>query len=303
MASRKTPSKTKKTVTKKQHTPDYYPVQRSMPIGVNGGTITGTMQSDAGRLLSQVNRRLYRYGNLYQIKLDLDIPGTLLATAVDIEVYTLRNTWDVQRAFALAKKTYDEAYADERNVTSQRSRWEDFRVATGAIGANLLQPMQYDNATLASSIETAGEFVNSQVDKAGTDTFFTWGVAAANSLDIIDEWARSDRVTSEPAQITTTAPYDGVNSDDLSDLEMENLGNNGNNPPYAQTSPSDCLVKVATLRYEPGPDGLQRLSTGYLDAPCGVFVLKTSGNIPNGYVHLSAKSGEYKGVAAHSMCN
>ena len=78
-----------------------------MPLGVNGGTITGTMQSDAGRVLSQVNRRLYRFGNLYQIKLDLDIPGTTLATAVDIEVYALRNTWDVQRAFALAKKTYD----------------------------------------------------------------------------------------------------------------------------------------------------------------------------------------------------
>ena len=302
MASQKNTSKTKKTATKKQHTPDYYPVQRSMPLGVNGGTITGTMQSDAGRVLSQVNRRLYRFGNLYQIKLDLDIPGTSLGTAVDIEVYALRNTWDVQRAFALAKKTYDEAYADERNVSSQKARWSDFRVSSGVSGATVLNPMMYDNASLAAGVETAGEFTVSQVDKGGTDTFFTFGSAAANSLDIFDEWVRADRVSTTPATITTTTPYDGVNSDDMSNIEMENLGQNGNQPPYSQSSPSDMLVKVATLRYEPGPDGLQRLSTGYFDAPCGLFVLKTAGNIPNGYVHFTAKAGEYKGIAAHSMC-
>ena len=293
----------KKARTKKQHTPDYYPVQRSMPIGVDGGSITGTMQSDAGRCLSQYNRRLYRYGMNYQIKLDLDVPGVLLAVPVDIEVYALRNTWDTQRAFALAKKTYDEAYADERNISSQRSRWEDFRVTSGVSGANTLQPVQYDNASLALGVVTDGEFANSQVDKAGTDTFFTWGVAAANSLDIMDEWNRADRVTAEPAQITTTAPYDGVNSDDLSDIEMENLGSNGNLPPYSQNSPTDMLVKVATIRFDPAVGSLQRLSTGYFDAPCGLFVLKTAQNIPNGNVILTVKSGQYKGVAAHAMCN
>lgn len=293
---------TKKTRTKKQHTPDYYPVQRAFPLGVSGGSITGTMQSDAGRVLSQANRRLYRFGNLYHIKLDLDIPGTTLATPVDIEVYALRNTWDVQRAFALAKKTYDEAYENERSVTSQRARWEDFRVSSGVSGASVLNPMMYDNASLTAGVETAGEFIVSQVDKSGVDTFFTFGNAAANSLDIFDEWVRADRVSTEPATISTTVPYDGVNSDDMSDLEIENLGQNGNQPPYSQSSPADMLVKVATLRYEPGPDGLQRLSTGYFDAPCGLFVLKTTANVPNGLVHFTAKSGEYKGVAAHSMC-
>lgn len=293
---------TKKTRTKKQHTPDYYPVQRSVPIGVNGGTLTGTCQSDAGRILGQINRRLYRYGNLYQIKIDLDVPGTTLATQNDVEVYALRNNWDVQRAFALAKKTYDEATADERSISTS-ARWEDFRVDTGVTGASLMQPLVYDNATLAATVATAGEILNSQVDKGGVDTFFTWGAAAANSLDIMDEWQRSNRIATSPTPITTTVPYDGVNSDELSNLEMENLQDNGNEPPYSAASHTDMLVKVATLRYEPAPDGLQRLSTGFFDAPCGVFVLKFSGNIPNGTVIFTAKSGDYKGVAAHAMCN
>ena len=308
MASRKTTSKTKKTVTKKQHTPDYYPVQRMIPLGTTDaaqGSLAGTVTGDCGKLLSKTNRRLYRYGMNYSMKIDLDITQAA-AQPFDVEVYALRNTWDVQRSYALAKKVYDEAYADElkSSGSGNLARWRDFRVNDGVIGAIDLNPCIYDNASLARIVNNDGEFTVSAVDDAGTEKQFTWGNASATSLDIVNEWVQSGRTGADPNVISTSAPYEGVNSDQLSDIEMGNLGGDGNLPPYAQSSDSDMLVKVATLRYEPAPTGLQRLSTGYFDAPCGLFVLKTTTGVANanGSYVLTVQSGDYKGTKASAMC-
>ena len=312
MANKKTSPKPKRS--KKQHTPDYYPVQRQVPLSgttaANGQLIAGTMSGDAGRILSQVNRRLYRYGNLYQIKLDLDIPMGV-DVAVDVEVFALRNNWDVQRAFALAKKVYDEAYADELKATGSANiaRWRDFRVENGVSGAVDLFPVRAANTDLAEAADDDGEFELSRVDDAGTEKFFTWGNASSSSIDILNEWIQSGRTGTDPNEVSTTAPYAGVNADGMSDIEQGNLGNDGNKPPYSQDAASNELYQVATLRYEPanaggGGAGLQRLSTGYFDAPCGLFVIKvTSGiNLGKGMLHMTAKSGDYKGVHAKSMC-
>lgn len=302
--------KTTKTRSKKQHTPDFYPVQRTIPlsgtVAANGGIIAGTMTADAGRLLSNVNRRLYRYGNLYQIKLDLDNIGQAVGTAFDVEVFALRNNWDVQRAYALAKKVYDEAYADELKHTggANLARWRDFRVNDGVTGAVDLYPVKRDSAALTVDIDDDGEFTLSAVDDAGTEKSFTWGNASATSIDITNEWTEAGRTAADPNTISTSAPYAGVNSDAMSDIEMGNLGNDGNNPPYNAQAATDQLYRVATMRYEPGPTGLQRLSTGYFDAPCGLFVIKvTSGvNLGAGTMSITCKSGDYKGVHAKGMC-
>ena len=294
----------KKKTTKKQHTPDYYPVQRRIPLGVDGGTLAGTTQGDCGKLLSIANRRLYRYGKKYRMKIDLE-PSVATAQAFDVEVFALRNTWDVQRAYALAKKVYDEAYADELKGTGKANlaRWRDFRVNDGLSSANDLFPVTNDNASLAETVQTSGEFATSTVDDQGTEKFFTWGNAASNSIDIINEWIQAGRTGADPNVISTNAPYAGVNSDQMSDIEQGNLGQDGNNPPYAQSAVSDQLVRVGTLRYEPAPDGMQRLSTGYFDAPCGLFVLKTTAgvNTANGNYVVTIQAGDYKGVMAHDM--
>lgn len=307
MASRKS---TKKTTSKKQHTPDYYPVQRTIPlsgtVAANGGIIANTMVADAGALLSNVNRRIYRYGNLYQIKLDLDNIGQAVAVPFDVEVFALRNTWDTQRAYALAKKVYDEAYGEELKLGSgQPARWRDFRVANGVSGADVLYPVKNDNSNLTVDIDSNGEFIVSTVDVSGTEKFFTWGNAGATSIDIVNEWIQAGRTGQSPQAISTSAPYEGVNSDELSDIEMASLGQDGNQPPYDDQASGDLLYRVATMRYEPGPTGLQRLSTGYFDAPCGLFVIKvTAGvNLGSGTVSCTVKAGDYKGVHAKGMCN
>lgn len=299
MVAKKTPVRK----TKKQHTPDYYPVVRETYLGDDvNGAFTGTHAGDAGQILSIVNRRLYRYGKLYQLKVDLDIPSTFAGEAV-VEVYALRNNWDTQRAFALAKSVFDEAYEDELKMgTGNLARWRDFRIASGVTGAGVIDPVKYDNATLAIAVENEGEHALSSVDKAGTETFFTWGNGSATALSVPGEWSNAGRTASDPNIISTTAPYDGVNSDQLSDIEQEHLGDLGNVPPYSPSSASDLMTKVATLYFRAGAIQMSKLSTGYFNAPCGLFVVKVNTTLPNGYLKLSAKSGDYKGVHALSMC-
>jgi len=301
MATKRSVKKTtKKTIPKKQHTPNYYPVQRMIGLGRDGGTLNGSLAGDTGKLLSIENRRLYRQGKLYQIKLDLDVDVTV-GVDTEVEVYALSSNWDVQRAYALAKSVYDRAHEDELSQTSvTRARWSDFRVENG-ITTNELDPVRYDNA-LGFVVKNAGEHELSSVDKAGVDTTFSWGGAAANRLDILDEWIRSGRAATTPTNISTTVPYDGVNNDELSNSEMQNLQQDGNNPPYGIDSDNDPYIKVATLYYRPGATGMQRLSTGFFDAPCGIFVTKTNNALANGSLKLTVKAGDYKGVHALSMC-
>ena len=299
----------KKSPAKKQHTPDYYPVQRTIPLSgtlaANGQIISGTMVADAGKMLSITNRRLYRYGMRYRIKLDLEI-SEAVTSGFDVEVFALQDNWDTQRAFALAKATYDEAYADELKHTKKGNlaRWRDFRCDDGVTGAIDLFPVIIDNTSLSETTNSLGQFVESGVDVGGTEKRFTWGLATGSTLDIKNEWIVSGRTGQDPALISNAAPYDGVNSDSMSNIEMENLGGDGNFPPYGQTSSSDMLRRVGIMRYEPGPTGLQRISTGYFDAPCGLFVIKvTPGiNLSAGSVVLTAQSGDYKGIAADKMC-
>jgi hypothetical protein len=241
----------------------------------------------------------------YQIKIDLEASSGALGVPFTVEVYSLMNNWDVQRSFALAKKTWQEAHADEMQSKATSARWMDFRVRDGVNGAAILQPVRYNQDTLAAIVTDDGEHAESSVDVAGTEKFFTWATPSGTELSVLDEWQHYGRAESDPASSATNAPYDGVNSDDFSNIEQTNIGDDGNNPPYSSFSAGDYLVKVATLRYQPGADGLQRLSTGYFDAPCGLFVLKHNlpgANLSNGTISMVAKSGDYKGVDAKSMC-
>lgn len=302
MATRKAPAKgNKRSVTKKQHSADYYPIQRNIALGVDGGTFNGTTATDAGKLLSIVNRRLYRYGKMYSLKIDLDVDVTVGADT-SVEVYALANIWDVQRAYALAKKTYDEAMQDERaQMSSNQSRWEDFRISSGVNGANPLDPVTFDRDTLALTVRNEGEHEFSIVDEAGTSHSFTWGAAVGDQLGVITEWDKAGNVSADPQSAVTTAPYANVNNDQLSTIEAEALGSHGNLPPYAQSTSGDIYVRVATLYYRPGATGMSRLSTGFFDAPCGVFVLKTNNTLANGSVRMTVKAGDYKGVHALDM--
>ena len=298
MVAKKTPVRK----TKKQHTPDYYPVQRKITLGVDGGNLGGNNVADIGKLLSIQNRRLYRQGKLYTAKVDLEIDGTV---GVDhyVDVYVLVNNWDTQRAFALAKATYDEAYADELKAQAgQASRWRDFRTDHGLTGFGDIDPVTYDRGNLATSVENHGEHLLSFVDDAGTSKGFTWGQATGSLLSIIAEWDNAGTTSSTPSAASSAAPYGGVNNDALSDIEMQHLGSAGNSPPYNTGNTQGIWVKVCTLYKQIGAIGLQKLSTGYFEAPCGLIALVANSGLGNDSLSLTVKSGDYKGVHGLSMC-
>jgi len=303
MATKKAPAKGKKrSVTKKQHSADYYPIQRNIALGRDGGTFNGTTVCDTGKILSIVNRRLYRYGKLYRVKIDLDVDITVGADT-EVEVYAYANIWDVQRAYALAKKTYDEAYADERALGSGNiARWNDFRIGHGINSAGELDPITFDRDTLAAVVKNVGEHQVSTVDVGGTRKDFVWGAAGSNQLSVLAEWDAVGNVSETPQNPTTTVPYAGVNNDQLSTIEMADLGDHGDLPPYGQSTYGQILVRIGTLYYRPGATGMSRTSTGFFDAPCGTVVLKTNNALSNGSLRLTVQSGDYKGVHALAMC-
>jgi hypothetical protein len=59
-------------------------------------------------------------------------------------------------------------------------------------------------------------------------------------------------------------------------------------------------VKVATLGQSAG--GAQKLSTGYVNAPCGLVVLVGPSNDWNSdVIHFEVQKGNYKGVGGMSL--
>lgn len=278
---------------------DYYPVQRSMDLR-STSTEVDYYILDVGRNLSVQNKRLYRQGKTYVCKLDLEA-----GHPVQYDIYALVDTWYVQKAWQLAKATYDKATADERAVMSgqQLARWEDFRIQHGLSGhaGGELVPAPYSNG-LASTADTAGEFFNSRITLAdGTTTrFFTWGATSGSNLGVLEEYDKSGDTNASPSTSSSNKAYAGT-EDGVYEAQMDNLANDGNLPPYdAASMNSRVWVRIARLDAAAAHG---KLSTGYFNAPCGLIAVQpsvSSTEIVN-ELSLTVQAGDYKGVKAHNM--
>lgn len=280
---------------------DYYPVQRT--FGLTSSDAAGNVHLlDVGRALSVTNHRLYRQGKTYKVKLDL-INAT--ANTGRYQVWALVDTWYIQKAWQLAKATYDQTMVDERAnmAKGQAARWEDFRVESG-ITAATVWPGFYDSALTGASALTAGEFDLSRITlpDGTTQRTFTWGATAGTELGILEEYDKSGNT--DTASFTSSAPYAGVISES-SEAAADDLKTRGDAPPYdATTFGNKIWVRVATLdNTQPAQAGTTRLSTGYFNAPCGLVVVASP--TPNvgltANVTCTVQAGDYKGVAAMNM--
>lgn len=178
------------------------------------------------------------------------------------------------------------------------ARWQDFRCENGT-GYNEMFPAVYDH-TQAEALLQLGEFNNTEVeDISGNTMQFTWGNGVAGSrYGIRGEYENKTNTDTTPTTNAEDVPYDTL-QENVSNVEIEQLRNRGNAPPYAGDSFGDAWVKVATLSNQPGQ---QRLTTGFFTAPCG-FVVVTGLN-PAGAgtpLTLEVKKGDYKGIMAPSM--
>lgn len=282
---------------------DYLPVQRKMQLAFSGTPSTNNATFDAGRVLSQQNHRLYRYGKMYSQKIDVDPSGLNPGSTVD--VWALSNTWMVQKAFEEAAVVFKRAYTDEReNLTKgARARWFDFRIKNG-ITADTLHPVTDANPTTAPfSVITAGEFIDSKVeDAAGVTRTFTWaGATSASEYSVMAEYNLAGNTSPAPQNPTGAGPYDDLEAD-ASAVEMQALQADGNVPPYDANNLPSVWVKIATLTV--GAAGNQKISTGFFDAPCGLVYLKSTGQTMDtlgNNISVTFQSGDYKGVKAHNM--
>jgi len=296
-AMKKDPSFTKKKPL------TYLPVQRKLHLGVDTGSPSTTAQFDSGRLLSQTNHRLYRYGKRYTQKVDVD--PSYLNPGTTVDVWALMDTWYVQKAFEEAKIVFHRAYTDERENLSADTvaRWFDFRITSGITTVDMFPLVDGNPTTPTSSLIVDGEFDDSIVeDSAGVTRTFSWaGATTATSYSVINEYDLAGSTNFSPTFPTGAGPYDDLEAD-ASAVEMEALQQRGNKPPYAAGSFPSLWMKVATLTV--GAAGNQKISTGYFDAPCGLVYLSATGQTMasmNNGISVTVQSGDYKGVKAHNM--
>lgn len=236
------------------------------------------------------------------MKVDIDVQSALANSGVD--VYVLRDTWDLHGAYKLAMKTYYNAMKEEMTQSS-KGRWMDFNVQSG-VAADLLGPSvaeeDFDTAGSFSVLDAQGTQYASVVDAAGTAHSFTLEVSAsANEYSIIDEWANFGRISNDPASQSTTLAYAGV-SENVDEANYDLLRDVGENPPYSAAADDEIWHKVCTLKA--GTDGNQKLSSGFFDAPLGIVILRSAtGFLPGVAVAdlgctVSFQKGNYKGVKA-----
>lgn len=275
----------------------HYPVVRSAPI--SSGAAANTLV-DGARFLSVLNRRLYRYGRNYSMKVDVrpDYAGPA------IEVFALRDDWAVQKAFQMAYQQYLDNTIDERERMSSDmiARWEDFRVQDGlTLPVNAARPVLHQ-VSGGASILNAGEFEFSNVvDSGNTKRTFTWGTPGLTQYGILQEYDKAGNAQLNPSSTPSDLPYADIETD-VNEDTGDDLKTDGNAPPYDQTgvNAASPWVRIAVLGS--GAAGQQKLSSGFFTAPCGLILLKGFTETSEAYsVEIEAKSGDYKGVHAPSM--
>lgn len=278
--------------TSKKH----YPVVRSAELsGAAENTALRILQVD--QELSKLNRRIYRMGRYYECKIDMRPTGDGL-----YEVYALRDDWAVQKGFQMAYAQYVKNLKDEKASLpkSQLARWRDFRVETGCTGAALNAKLHQSDST--GVILTAGEFELANVtDAAGANRTFTWSNSPSSTqYSILLEHDKSGDAQVTPDNLSAVGPYEDIDSD--TDAGSYNhLEQDGNDPPYEKDGNNRSIpfVRIATIG---AAAGVQKLSTGFFTAPCGIVLIvgpNTSWN--SDLMSMTVKSGDYKGVHAPSM--
>jgi hypothetical protein len=274
-----------------------YPVQRHIEItglGANKAIL------DGARFLSESNHRLYRQSRVYRCKINQIDPAQ---DGRQLEVYVLRDTWWLQKAYQMAKAKFDENTKEERSGMSpvNMARWQDFRInLTPAAGVtyDTLLPTVRNNGTTNSSTLSNGEFVDSLVTKENsTDMSFGLFEITNARWSIIGEYDKTADVDDDPANLVSgsnISAYDGLDDDNDSGLR-NHLQTAGNSPPYDPDSlgADTMLRRVAILG---GNGANQKLSTGFFDAPLGFVLLVSQG--ANGSYEIEFASGDYKGVHA-----
>lgn len=263
-------------------------------------TPTSTLKlGQADRVLSGLNHRLYRQHGTYRLKIDL----LSSSSASSIKVWALANTWYNKRAIQMAKQIHDFATDEERAMGIQ-SRWYDFRIDHNTQGGIDELVTDLRNAPAGPSTPSAhpGEYSVSVIqDAAGAmKEFRLLGPTSATGWNIFTEYDNLGNTMRDPdAALPSGAGYDGADAT-IAGGNIEAMANRGDLPPYNHTNfATEQFVEVANLYRHAGGGsftGNQRLSTGFFDAPLGLFWVQYGSADQDVRLQLECKAGNYKGV-------
>lgn len=285
----------------KKSTKKHYPVVKSSSLANSSGAPQANRVVLVDRMLSKLNRRLYRQGRFYKVKVDIDT-----TQGQTIEVFALRDDWAVHKAYQMAFKAYRSNSSEEREALApgQVARWEDFRVDDGLAG-DIVDPNLHDVAGTPVAM-TTGEFELATVTNgAGTRHTFTWGTPGGTEFGLLQEYDKYANAPTSPTDVVGSSgdrmPYGDLDTSVDDNMALD-LQQHGDNPPYdrAGLTAGNPLVKIAELNS--ASSGVQKLSTGYFTAPCGIIFITNVGAASNDpKISFEVASGDYKGVHAPSM--
>lgn len=257
----------------------------------------------AEKLLGFANRRLYRQSRVYSLKIDIDIDSDCANQGVD--VYVLRDNWDLHGAYKYAMKHYYNAMKEEiQNAKGADTRWHDFRVMPNfqadELTVEVNNPDSSNPVFSTNKLSTGDVDFSTVVDSTGTTKAFGLDASTTSTVySIIAEWKSKDRVHADPASSATNMAY-GALVEDLDEANYDILKGNGAGPPYDDEANGNLWHKVATLK-QTTPTGVSKLTSGFIDAPLGLVVLVSNAFTTTGAARGASivfQSGSYKGVKA-----
>lgn len=255
---------------------------------------------DVSAMLGRANQRLYRQGMLYTMSVSYQ-GNWPIGTPAQIEVSHLPNNWAVRKAHQLALRSYKKSLEDEIEAGVKPGRWHDFRVFFN------------DSHTTANNVNTpfgslglgTGEIQFTQGKKAdGTDNrqFQFYGPSAFGApgrfgmLYELDQNADTD--TNTPAATATQVAYSELIGDQLSDLQANQMKEDGDNPPYDPEVLTNNIV--FPLYFLNHPKDSNRHSTPMMDVPAGLLSINNR-SAEQQFLNITLKAGSYKGVHAEVL--
>ena len=278
-----------------------YPVVRKFTIDTDG---TGDVYVDIGQCLSMINHRLYRQGRLYRVRVSITSPIAIAGAAVT----TLPDTWWARTAYNKVRKLWTDRIGKikkEQGTNAAVGRWNDFKVGYDETHRNAFTsaklPELVTDATGTQAGFTAGNAewnLSSLIDNDGnTNTFRMLGTAStSNVVNIVDAYADITNIFSpDPGQTGVGA---GIYGDFLPEAGAGDtlMDTQGDYPPYNEVDfPQHEVLQSQLVCTDPSAAGIQRLSSGYFDAPLGIIRIAAP---TNNELTIEVQAGDYKGVHA-----
>lgn len=299
--------------------------QLRMPVLCKTDTTDGegNMLIQCDKLLSRMNGRLYRHARDYKVKFDIMVaPDLDSGQTFTYEFFTLPSNYFVHGAIKYAYDRYMQLHSDELAAGIEFARWHDFVINE----QNPTGVWEYAGVALWDGTADSGwgelgvdESISdsSVTDSGGTSQGFHLLGNLANSFNIFREYAKKLNYRPTPGATSSDQPYDGLL--DLDDAD--DMAEKGDLAPYDRdwstflpddTTVDDAagqnlLVHAGNIAFDiSGGQGPR--TTGYFVAPLGlVWVRKYHAGSENSFstsrpeLIMTAASGDYKGVASHSL--